>query len=117
MTPKNNFERLIVQGCSLPTDVVIKSLDGRLFGAHSENLAAHSEGFPPACFVSPESTRDPVELTETSDVIEVMLKYMHNSRLATLEELSVTQVTDLADAAEKYLIYPLMEVCRLHIKL
>ena len=117
MTPGNYFERLTVQGCSLSIDVIIKSSDGHLIGAHSMNLAAYSEGFPPACFVSPETALDPVELTEKSEVIKVMLKYMHNSRVTKLEEFSANQVKDIAYAAEKYLIYPLMEVCRLYIKL
>jgi hypothetical protein len=59
---------------------------------------------------------DAVELTESSEVIEMMLKYMHNTRLARLEDIAPTTVWDTAYAAEKYLIYPLMEVCRLHIK-
>ena len=58
----------------------------------------------------------PVELTESSEVIEMMLKYMHNTRLARLEDVSPKTLWHTAYAAEKYLIYSLMEVCRLHIK-
>jgi len=105
-----------VQGCSLPVDIAFKSSDGRFLGAHSTNLSEHSEGFPPACFASSETMSDPLELTESSEVIEVMLKYMHNTRLARLEDISPTTIWNVAHAAEKYLIYPLMEVCRLHIK-
>jgi hypothetical protein len=100
MTPRNsNFEQFTVQGCSLSIEVIIKSSDGRLIGAHSMNLAAYSEGFPPACFSSPETVLDPVELTEKSDLIR--RKFL---------QFSANQVKDIAYAAEKYLIYLLMEV-------
>ncbi|KAF8336069.1 hypothetical protein F5887DRAFT_988115, partial [Amanita rubescens] len=105
-----------VKGCSLSVDITFKSSDGRLLGAHSINLSDHSDGFPPVCFASSETMSDAVELTESSEVIEIMLQYMHNTRLARLEDISPTTVWDIAYAAEKYLIYPLMEVCRLHIK-
>ena len=107
---------LTVKGCLLRVDIAFKSSDGSFLGAHTTNLSEHSEGFPPACFASSEMTKHPVELTESSEVLEMMLKYMHNTRLTRLEDISPTTVWDVAYAAEKYLIYPLMEVCRLHIK-
>ncbi|KAK2464526.1 hypothetical protein APHAL10511_003505 [Amanita phalloides] len=104
-----------VSGCALATDIIIKSSDGKLFGAHSENLAGYSGGFPPTSFASSDAIRDPVELPERSLVIEYMLNYMHNHRLAMLKGLSSEDVNDIAYAAEKYFIYSLMEVCRLYM--
>ncbi|KAF8628615.1 hypothetical protein AX15_003809 [Amanita polypyramis BW_CC] len=105
-----------VSACTLLVDIIFRSSDNKLFGAHSKNLEYYSDAFPPAAFASPDTARDPVGLTEPADVVKLMLCYMHNNRLPQLEDLHVDLVGNLADAGEKYFIYPLMEVCRLHMR-
>jgi len=105
-----------VPDCDLVIDVVITSCDGQSFGAHSRNLEMYSKAFPPSAFVSPDTTRDPVHLTETAKIVEFILCYTHNERLPDLEEHSVAFAIRFAEAVEKYVIHHAMEVCKLHMK-
>ncbi|PFH46148.1 hypothetical protein AMATHDRAFT_70475 [Amanita thiersii Skay4041] len=106
-----------VPECDLPVDVVIKSSDDKFFGTHAVNLAVFSHAFPPASLASsyPASTDDPVCLTETGDVVELLLRCMHNQRQPDLLSPRSKVLIALAEAVEKYLVYPAMEICRLHM--
>jgi len=100
-----------VEDCKLTVDIVLKSSDGQLLGAHQRNLEMYTEGFPIAgstlAIVS-----DPVCLEETAEVLHLMLQYTHNIRLPCLDTIPFTLVASLAEAVEKYLIYSAMEICK-----
>ncbi|PFH48567.1 hypothetical protein AMATHDRAFT_149626, partial [Amanita thiersii Skay4041] len=98
-------------------DVVLQSSDGKILGAHAGNLEMFSCGFPPASLTasSPSFAADSVCLTETADVLEVLLGFMHNRPQQNLLGYPSNVITALAEAAEKYLVHPAMEVCRLHM--
>ncbi|TFK67444.1 hypothetical protein BDN72DRAFT_770637, partial [Pluteus cervinus] len=96
-------------------DVVIRSSDGQLHGTHSKNLEMYSGGFPPASLADPNQINT-IELTETSEIVTLMLKYVHNQRQPDSEKIKFRVMKDLAEAVEKYQIYSAMEVCKLHMK-
>ncbi|PFH49634.1 hypothetical protein AMATHDRAFT_62753 [Amanita thiersii Skay4041] len=109
--------RCPVQECNLPVDVIIKSSDDKYFGAHTTNLEVFSSGFAPASLAtsSPAATVDPVCLTESGDVLELLLRSMHSQRPPDLSGCTIKMFMNVAEAAEKYLVHHVMEICRLNM--
>jgi hypothetical protein len=103
--------------CRLTVDIVLKSSDGILLGAHSANLEMWSSGFPPASFRNPSGSLDLVPLTEASDVLVLLLQYMHHHRQPDSRKFGFDILPRLAEAAEKYEIFSAMEVCRIRMGL
>ncbi|KAJ3760443.1 hypothetical protein EV360DRAFT_39799, partial [Lentinula raphanica] len=99
--------------CDLPTDIVLRSSDGIRFGAHSRNLEIYSDGFPKANSVT--HTTEVVELPEDSDVVSLLLKFMHHQPQPDLELLASKLLIKFANAAEKYGIYCATGVCKVMI--
>jgi hypothetical protein len=89
----------------------VKTGDGNILGAHSENLGALSRSFPQPAAV-PGASLPVTTVNEDSDVVELMLKFMHYMPFPDLSELPIDLLTRLADAAEKYEIYSAMSTCR-----
>ncbi|KAJ7307078.1 hypothetical protein DFH08DRAFT_758006 [Mycena albidolilacea] len=109
-------------GCTLIVDIFLRSSDGVLHAAHSKNLEMYGEGFPPSALVSVSrggDTAQPevVQMTEQSDIIELLLKYMHLQRQPDLSRHKFDTLAGLAEAAEKYLVYSAMDVCRIRMGL
>jgi hypothetical protein len=96
----------------LTVDVVLKSSDGELFGAHQRNLEMYTEGFPIA---GSTVVSDPVSLEETAEVLHLLLRYTHHIRLPRLDKISFVLLVSLAEAVEKYMIYSAMETCRMQM--
>ena len=82
-------------------DVVLKSSDGELFGAHQRNLETYTEGFPIA---GSTVVSDPVLLEETAEVLRLVLGFTHNVRPVNLDTIDFTLLASLAEAAEKYML-------------
>lgn len=55
-------------------------------------------------------------LEESGEVLELMLRFMHHTRQPNLSCLSPATLSSLAEAAEKYLIYSAMELCRVFMR-
>jgi len=108
-----------VQGCPLEIDVVLESSDGTRFGSHVKNLETYSDGFPPSEF-SNSNIGTPVPevvlLPESSDVLSLLLHYMHNQRQPQSSVFKFNILSQLAEAAEKYMVFSAIEVCRIHMK-
>nr|GAT50060.1 predicted protein [Mycena chlorophos] len=106
------------EGCKIPVDIILRSSDGKSFGAHTKNLEVFTEGFPPADLAnrSDQPEMEVVELPETSAILELFLKYTHNQRQPDLGKYPFAVVSGLAEAAEKYLAYSAMEVCRIQMR-
>jgi hypothetical protein len=94
----------------LTVDIVLKSSDGELFGAHQRNLEVYTEGFPIA---GSTVVSDPVCLEEAADVLHLMLQYTHHVRQPSLDTIPFTLLAALTEAAEKYMIYSAMEICKM----
>ena len=100
--------------CQLPTDVVLESCDGFRFGAHSANLEAYSAGFPLAA--STQFNGEIAQLPERSEVLELLLQYMHNERQPDSSEIPFKVLAPLAEAVEKYMVFSAMEVCKIRMQ-
>ena len=107
-----------VRECTIPVDIVLRSSDKVLIGAHQANLAQFSEGFPSPDAVT--TSNEPVDLTETGDVLALLVHFMHKCRHPNLGQIMKEgpprkTIFRLAEAAEKYMVYPAMIVCNLRI--
>jgi len=105
----------IVDECKLTTDVILITSDGHKFGAHSKNLEAHGEAFPPISSTS-QSNVPFAHLTELSDVVKLILQLVHLQRWPDLGEIPFQLLDGLADATEKYLMFPAMAICKIHME-
>ncbi|KAJ7575703.1 hypothetical protein C8J56DRAFT_801081 [Mycena floridula] len=98
--------------CSQNIDLLLKSADGKLIGAHRKNMERFSDGFPVSDDVT-ASLDDIVELGETSAVLELLLHFLHPNRLPRCDKLDLTALIDFGHAAEKYFVYSAMGVVKL----
>ncbi|KAF8976807.1 hypothetical protein BDQ17DRAFT_1339490 [Cyathus striatus] len=93
-------------------DVVFKSSDGVLFSLHKKNLDLNTGGFPSADF---KDNNEVIELTEESDVLELLFQFVYPRQPPILSYLPFETVNALAQAAEKYVVYPAIGVCRAYM--
>ena len=98
-----------VDGCTLPVDVVLRSCDQSLIGAHKTNLSQFSEAFPRVDAV--DSSDDTVDLSEDSETLTLLMQFMHIHRYPDLMDLPASTILSLAYAAEKYLVPPAAVAC------
>ncbi|KAG6847925.1 hypothetical protein H0H93_004853 [Arthromyces matolae] len=93
---------------ALDAEITFKSSDGILFHIHKANLVACSESFTP-----PEnSTFDEiVPLTEDSATLELLFQFIYPQPNPDLDQLKFEELALLAEAAEKYRVFPAMNLC------
>ncbi|KAJ6474333.1 hypothetical protein C8R45DRAFT_385433 [Mycena sanguinolenta] len=94
-------------------DVTFKSSDDVLFRIHRKNLEFCTEGFPPS-EISSES--EVVELTETSVTLELLFQFMYPQRHPALDTTPFEVLEPLAEAAEKYQVFPAMNICHIRMR-
>ncbi|TFK24184.1 hypothetical protein FA15DRAFT_704830 [Coprinopsis marcescibilis] len=99
-------------------DIVFQSSDSLRFHVHAKNLEVSAGAFPP---IPPKSENikglivadgECVSLSEPEAVLEVLFAFMYPQRHPDLEDLPFELVSAIAEAAEKYEVYPAMNVCR-----
>ncbi|EGN92528.1 hypothetical protein SERLA73DRAFT_79464 [Serpula lacrymans var. lacrymans S7.3] len=62
------------------------------------------------------STRDEiVDLSESSEVLELLFQYMYPQRQPSLSGLQFSLLDSLANTAEKYQVYSALEICKVHM--
>ncbi|TFK22641.1 hypothetical protein FA15DRAFT_671341 [Coprinopsis marcescibilis] len=102
--------------CDIPIDVVFQSSDGVMIGGHLQLFSTYSEGFPSSDVAqAPDPNSEPVPLPgEDSTTLKLLFKLMHKRRHADchLEARQIGEILNLAEAAEKYFVFHLMEICR-----
>ncbi|KAL1686361.1 hypothetical protein GGG16DRAFT_128757 [Schizophyllum commune] len=103
-----------VDGCTLPVDICLRSSDGVLIGAHTRNLETFSDAFPLTSLSAPPS--EPVTLTETAVVLQLLMHFMHNVRQPSLEEKPFDLVLGFAEAVEKYGVHAADQLCWLKMR-
>ncbi|KAF5311346.1 hypothetical protein D9611_012593 [Ephemerocybe angulata] len=103
-----------VPNCPIPVDLVLRSSDKVLIGAHKANLEHFSDGFPSADSVS--DSDEPVDLSEDGATLKLLLSGMHKQRLPALIDLEVEELVALAEAGEKYFVYGMMAACTERIR-
>ena len=92
------------------SDVTFESCDKVLFKVHRKNLECGSEGFaPPDGTVSAD---EPVPLSESAEVLELLFQYMYPQRIPDLGVVKFELVAGVAEAAEKYQVYAAMGFCK-----
>lgn len=81
-----------------------------LFAVHRRNLDTHSEGLsaPPVT----HSGSDIVDLSESSEVLDVLFQYIYPRPQPELSGLDIDILAGLAEAVEKYQIYAAMQICK-----
>ncbi|KAJ7095647.1 hypothetical protein C8R44DRAFT_684383, partial [Mycena epipterygia] len=104
VSPKFNFAN---------ADVTFKSSDGVLFHIHRKNLEVCAEGFPPG-EISTEG--EVVELIETSVTLELLFQFMYPQRHPALNTTPFEVLHPLAEAAEKYQVFPAMNICHIRLR-
>lgn len=77
-------------------------------------MGRFSDGFSTADSVT-TSLNENVSLSETSTVLKLLLQFMHPTRLSDISQVEFEVLEPLAYAAEKYLVYSAMAICKIHI--
>ncbi|KAJ3769309.1 hypothetical protein FB446DRAFT_224993 [Lentinula raphanica] len=96
-------------------DVLIHSSDNVQFRLHKQNLASHTGAFPPADI--PVDPHDPiVRLTESAATLEILFQYVYpEHEYTSLHDMDFDSLMVLAEAAEKYEVGELMDVCEVEL--
>jgi len=102
--------------CKAPIDVILRSSDGKQFGAHKSYLGTYTGGFPSAGMTSNSAEPEVVELEEKADVLLLLLQFAHPERPPSTTSLQPELIIRLSEAVEKYVVYGAMEACRLRIR-
>lgn len=98
--------------CQVPIDIILRSSDEVLIGAHAANLEQWSEGFPPADVAqSTDGKPEIVDLTEDAETLKTLLQCMHKAQYPDISTLEGDKLFALAHAAEKYRVHSAMAVC------
>ncbi|KAJ7288937.1 hypothetical protein C8J57DRAFT_1116411 [Mycena rebaudengoi] len=91
--------------CAADADIMILSSDGVLFKLHRKHLEVHSEVFADAEKATLPVKDDIVQLSESSDVLDLLFQYMYRQPQPDLRALDFRLVSGLAEAVEKYIVY------------
>ncbi|KAF8164396.1 hypothetical protein K438DRAFT_1775548 [Mycena galopus ATCC 62051] len=95
-------------------DVKFKSSDGVLFHIHRKNLDVCTEGFPPAGISN--AAGEIVDLLETAEILELLFQFMYPQRHPALDTTPFEILNPLAEAAEKYQVFPAMNICHIRLR-
>lgn len=94
-------------------DVIFQSSDNVLFSIHRKYLENTTGGFPPSD-VSTQGQN--VVLSETSATLELMFRYVYPMPQPNTWELPFTKLAPLAEAVEKYLVFPVIPICQRYMQ-
>ncbi|KAJ7312451.1 hypothetical protein DFH08DRAFT_897024 [Mycena albidolilacea] len=98
---------------SSSADIVFKSSDGVLFHVHRKNLEVCTEGFPPSNI---STQGEVVKLTETSVTLELLFQFIYPQRHPALDTTPFEILGPLAEASEKYQVFPAMNICHIRLR-
>jgi hypothetical protein len=85
-----------------------------LFGAHTQNLQLYSGEFPSD--MSSETGHHVIKVDEDRTVLALLLQYMHRCVQPDPKAIPFNVLEQLANAAEKYIVYSAMVVCKLRME-
>jgi hypothetical protein len=94
-------------------DVTFKSSDSVLFHVHRKNLEVCTEGFPPAGIATEGEV---VPLSEAAVTLELLFQFMYPQRHPALDTTPFEILEPLAEAAEKYQVFPAMNICHIRLR-
>ncbi|KAJ7018398.1 hypothetical protein C8F04DRAFT_1052819 [Mycena alexandri] len=95
-------------------DVTFQSSDSILFRVHRKNLEVCTEGFPPSGFAVTEG--EIIALSETSVTLELLFQFIYPQRHPGLDATPFDVLEPLAEAAEKYQVFPAMNICHIRLR-
>ncbi|RDB26238.1 hypothetical protein Hypma_006160 [Hypsizygus marmoreus] len=90
-------------------DVVFRSRDKIRFRIYSTYLKNTTGGFPPVGFTPHED--EIVDLDENASTLNLMFQFVYPQPQPPLRTLDFPTLSSLAEAVEKYQIYPAMQIC------
>ncbi|KAJ7288940.1 hypothetical protein C8J57DRAFT_1281639 [Mycena rebaudengoi] len=91
--------------CAADADITISSSDGVLFKLHRKHLEVHSDIFADAENATLPVKDDIVQLSESSDILNLLFQYMYRQPQPDLRALDFRLVSGLAEAVDKYIVY------------
>ncbi|KAH6909322.1 hypothetical protein BKA70DRAFT_1400220 [Coprinopsis sp. MPI-PUGE-AT-0042] len=92
------------------------------FHIHSINLKVSTGAFPPLTMgysaggIVGLTVDEPVKLSESARVLEVLFAFMYPRHHPDLEDMPFEELAPLAEAIEKYQVFPAMHVCKPKMK-
>ncbi|KAF8886723.1 hypothetical protein BD779DRAFT_603632 [Infundibulicybe gibba] len=92
-------------------DIVYRSSDGVRFRIHSKNLESTTGILRPGKL----DLQEEVELTEEAKILELLFQFIYPQRQPDISSLSFMTLALLAEAAEKYEVFPAMGLCKIHM--
>lgn len=95
-------------------DVTFQSSDGVLFRVHRKNLEVCADGFPPSGFALADG--EIIPLSETSVTLDLLFQFMYPRRHPALDTTPFHVLEPLAEAAEKYQVFPAMNICHIRLR-
>ncbi|KAJ3768055.1 hypothetical protein FB446DRAFT_296887 [Lentinula raphanica] len=95
-------------------DIVIRSSDRVDFRLHKKNLEFATGGFPPATTLS--NPNEVVKLDESAATLDIMFQFVYPKRYPSLYKMEFEDLMLLAEAAEKYQVFALMNTCEFHLR-
>lgn len=95
--------------CANDSDVTFESSDGVLFKVHRKNIEMLSEGFSAP---RTNSDNEVIPLIETAETLELLFQFMYPQLQPNLKLLDFEALSALAEAVEKYQVYPALEYCK-----
>jgi len=95
------------------SDVTFKSSDGVLFHINKTNLDICARGFAPPGI---ETRGEVVHLTETATTLELLFRFCYPHPHPDVEAMKFDVLALLAEAAEKYQVFPAMNICKIYMK-
>ncbi|KAJ4501166.1 hypothetical protein C8R41DRAFT_913745 [Lentinula lateritia] len=91
----------VSENCSLTVDVILQSSDGEQLGAHSKNLELFTDAFPVAGSTLPPHDGEVVKLTESAEILRLVLSYTHNTPPPDLGSLDLDTLLLLGEVVIK----------------
>ncbi|KAK7024340.1 hypothetical protein VNI00_016376 [Paramarasmius palmivorus] len=82
--------RCPIQDCSLSIDIDIQSSDGKRSGSHTKNLDLFNAAFSSVR----HKTEDVVEFSEDAALLELLLKFSHNTEFPDISGLGMDVLSD-----------------------
>jgi hypothetical protein len=96
-------------------EIAFRSSDNIVFKIHRKNLEVNTAGLSPAALTT--SISELVPLSEDSPTLELLFQYIYPRRQPLLDDIEFVLLASLAEAAEKYEVFPAMTVCYIRMSL
>ncbi|KAF5392382.1 hypothetical protein D9757_001503 [Collybiopsis confluens] len=94
--------------------VIIRSSDMVDFTMNKNNLEFFTGSFPSADACA--ESGDPIPLIESSKILQLLFEFVEQKPPPTLDGISFDDLLRLAEAAEKYIVYSALTICKIKLR-